>query len=468
MSNRLQSLVALLALTSLTPAQEPPRGPSPVSAPMRRVARTLDLHTGRLLPAPVQLGPTGLVPIYDNTCSSLLYIGLEPAGSTGSAFPETFGDFGAIPSTRFVGDTGCTPGTCDAYNVRQFEIAYCTLNSSPTVVELEFWDAPVRSCPTCSPLGGTRPPRVPPVFATRLSGLPASPATGTLTCYTVNIAIEGEGFVLTGSDTLDDPTVDRFAWAFTMPSSTGADGPLLAGNLTPFTSPCTPCQGTLFEVGGPSSSAGTGAGQVNQIFWEDYGGTSVPGSDCYFFGMQVPTGTHLKLFADAACATPRATFCDTTDNALASCPCANPGRGLTGCDTPFGGATTTSTTGGVHLAVTGQQSAPQNRASVVATGFPALYSSTSSPVPRALLLRSPTLGPGGPTAFGDGLMCLGGMPARLGGSLATDCILEHSFNHGPAAGSGSFYYQLWFRSNPASYCNPTAAFSTTNGVTLTW
>ena len=35
-------------------------------------------------------------------------------------------------------------------------------------------------------------------------------------------------------------------------------------------------------------------------------------------------------------------------------------------------------------------------------------------------------------------------------------------------GAGTFYYQLWFRNNPIGFCNPTAAFNMSNGVSLTW
>jgi hypothetical protein len=35
------------------------------------------------------------------------------------------------------------------------------------------------------------------------------------------------------------------------------------------------------------------------------------------------------------------------------------------------------------------------------------------------------------------------------------------------SGAGLFYYQLWFRDQPAMFCTP-QAFNLSNGTTLTW
>jgi hypothetical protein len=39
-------------------------------------------------------------------------------------------------------------------------------------------------------------------------------------------------------------------------------------------------------------------------------------------------------------------------------------------------------------------------------------------------------------------------------------------NHLP--GPVTLYYQLWYRSTPSSFCDPAAAFNTSNVLSLTW
>jgi hypothetical protein len=46
--------------------------------------------------------------------------------------------------------------------------------------------------------------------------------------------------------------------------------------------------------------------------------------------------------------------------------------------------------------------------------------------------------------------------------------MTNTFGHGAMAGTGTFFYQLWFRSTPTSYCDPTAAFNLSNGTFLDW
>jgi hypothetical protein len=36
------------------------------------------------------------------------------------------------------------------------------------------------------------------------------------------------------------------------------------------------------------------------------------------------------------------------------------------------------------------------------------------------------------------------------------------------SGAGTFYYQLWVRSQPIMFCNPHAALGLSNDVQLTW
>jgi hypothetical protein len=102
-----------------------------------------------------------------------------------------------------------------------------------------------------------------------------------------------------------------------------------------------------------------------------------------------------------------------------------------------------------------------------ATGFP------SGSAPGGVLFRNNGIDPFSPIVFGDGLRCVDATSSpvtlvRIGGSVAVGGQSLHTFGHGSMAGTGSFFYQLWFRSAPASYCNPTTAFGLSNGETLHW
>ena len=148
------------------------------------------------------------------------------------------------------------------------------------------------------------------------------------------------------------------------------------------------------------------------------------------------------------------TFCDASDGALASCPCANPGDPASGCDIQQG-------TGGVLLCVVAQETGASNGATFEGSGFPAGSS------PAAIVIRSPSLDPASPVVFGDGLRCIGVPLVRLAAEFASGGVSVHSFGHGTMAGSGSFYYQLWFRNTPAMFCTP-SAFNLSNGRALVW
>ena len=146
-------------------------------------------------------------------------------------------------------------------------------------------------------------------------------------------------------------------------------------------------------------------------------------------------------------------FCDASDGALASCPCANPGSDLTGCDLP-------QATGGVSLDVVTQEFVPQNRATLTGAGYPPTTS------PAAILLRATGLDPSSPVVFGDGLRCVGLPVVRLGAAAAIGGTSLHTVGHG--ADAGAYGYQLWFRSTPAMFCDPAAAFNLSNGRWLNW
>ena len=147
-------------------------------------------------------------------------------------------------------------------------------------------------------------------------------------------------------------------------------------------------------------------------------------------------------------------FCDGFDGALASCPCA-PGAPDAGCDLPQG-------TGGVRLDVVAQETSP-NGITMQGVGF------NTGGAPPAVVIRSSSLDPASPVVFGDGLRCVNVSPlVRLGGALASGGVSTHAFGHGAMAGPGTFYYQLWFRSQPSTYCDPLALFNLSSGRTVTW
>jgi hypothetical protein len=148
-----------------------------------------------------------------------------------------------------------------------------------------------------------------------------------------------------------------------------------------------------------------------------------------------------------------ASFCNAIDGALALCPCANPGNPGSGCDIRHA-------TGGVMLDLIGQERGATNRVTWSGTGFPSMGA------PASVVIRSNFLQPV-PLAFGDGLLCISAPLVRLGATLASGGTTTHIHGHDTGAGVGSFYYQLWFRNLPASFCRP-GAFNLSNGWTLTW
>jgi hypothetical protein len=147
-------------------------------------------------------------------------------------------------------------------------------------------------------------------------------------------------------------------------------------------------------------------------------------------------------------------FCDASDGALALCPCGNPGTPEAGCDISHG-------TGGIALVITGQESSPQNRATLVGTGYPAMGA------PGVTVIRSNALDPASPVVFGDGLRCIGLPVVRVGAVLASGGTSTQTVGHGAGAGTGTFYYQLWLRNTPSMFCTPDA-FNLSNGRTIVW
>lgn len=154
-------------------------------------------------------------------------------------------------------------------------------------------------------------------------------------------------------------------------------------------------------------------------------------------------------------------FCNGADGSLSSCPCA-PGDFDTGCDIPipsmFGGGTT----GGVLLSSVAQTVGTANRATMQAEGFQQFG------VPPVILFRSPSQEIT-PVVFGDGIRCVGLTSlVRVDRTIAVQGSATLTFGHGSMAGPGTFYYQAYFRSTPASFCDPSVAFSVSSGQALIW
>jgi hypothetical protein len=116
----------------------------------------------------------------------------------------------------------------------------------------------------------------------------------------------------------------------------------------------------------------------------------------------------------------------------------------------------------VSLSVISQSTQP-NGAILLGQGYPSMGA------PTAIVIRSPALDPASPVVFGDGLRCVGTTAlVRLAPTVAVGGTSTHVFGHSAAVGPGVFYYQLWFRDTPSTYCDPSTAFNLSSGRTLTW
>jgi hypothetical protein len=134
------------------------------------------------------------------------------------------------------------------------------------------------------------------------------------------------------------------------------------------------------------------------------------------------------------------------------CPCANGGAADTGCDIA-------QSTGGVRLdsISLAPDGAGGGSAVLRGVGYP------PGSFPTVVGLRSAVAGQ---AVFGDGLLCVTPPVVRFGAATGVGGVSQHSVGHG--VGAGTFYYQLWFRNTPMSFCDPIAAFNTSNGLQVVW
>lgn len=134
------------------------------------------------------------------------------------------------------------------------------------------------------------------------------------------------------------------------------------------------------------------------------------------------------------------------------CPCGNDAV------PPYGGCDNAAGTGGVRLEVLGYRTdgAGVGRAGFLARGFPPAQR------PSVVLLEGPSTA--GSVPFGDGILCLGTSPVRVASARAADGRASLDVPLGGASRS----YQVLYRSLPAGFCAPGAAFNVSNAIRVPW
>ena len=188
-----------------------------------------------------------------------------------------------------------------------------------------------------------------------------------------------------------------------------------------------------------------------EVLWRQKNTPGMGGYDRYFQGswrQGLNFAPALRVLADESFEA----FCNASDNALASCPCANPGDDNAGCDLPQG-------TGGVTLEVALRESQPEHRALLVGSGFPA------DQRPTSIVIRAADK-EADPVVFGDGIRCVGTPVVRFAAAFAKNGSVRHVVGHNPEIRPGDFHYQLWFRSEGDFWSS--GAFNLSSGVTVPW
>jgi len=182
----------------------------------------------------------------------------------------------------------------------------------------------------------------------------------------------------------------------------------------------------------------------NGVFIGDYLGMSTAGGRALPLYLDTTTGDS-DIFTQGIVHGTGTTFCTGL-----ACPCGNDGAGFNGegCKNPTGD--------GVLLSATG--STLTSDVVFHGTGFP------PPGTPAALVIRSPSRQ--GAALFGDGLLCLQAPVVRMGSRFASGGSVSVPIGHG--AGAGVFHYQMWYRSLPLGFCDPSAGFNLSNGMTLVW
>lgn len=134
------------------------------------------------------------------------------------------------------------------------------------------------------------------------------------------------------------------------------------------------------------------------------------------------------------------------------CPC---GAGARGCVNSAGQSARLDGVGSTSLAADGLTL----EAGGVTRGFTAFLQSTER---------------GGPSPFGDGVLCLGATPVRLGTVEALNGIIQLPGVGGPSISTlggvttpGPRVYQAWYRDGAPGYCT-SASFNATDALRIVW
>jgi spore coat protein A len=149
-----------------------------------------------------------------------------------------------------------------------------------------------------------------------------------------------------------------------------------------------------------------------------------------------------------------APYCSGDGTAGVDCPCGNVGLPGHGCEVAQG-------TGGVQLDASSFTPDFMGGGSITLSGtsFPPAH------FPTVVGIRSPNRAVP-PVVFGDGLLCMQAPVVRFGATNSAGGVATLPTGHG--AGPGLFHYQLWFRNIPIAFCDPTAGFNLSNGLTVSW
>lgn len=421
-----------------------PPAPYPITAPVRDRG-VYHVATGRWLRGSPDAA-AGSEVLYNNSLLSGL---IQPLGEDDDGNPIGAFDSGRVPSTSSPSNSISVPGTADAYTVDCFRVSYCSALSGLSqglVAEFEFYGE-------YAPCTDVDDPAAPPTLLSFVtSGLPAGTAAGGFACWTIAFDLSGSSMEFTLPGDADgvydgDPGLDSFGWGMRFlnvsgPASAHLTGVSLAGQCPPGGpgTPTTPQQGFGTTFGGvPGAPDATGLGS-DDLFWFDaagfgpgLNGVCVNYGPCGGFAANPYASFYLQLFGtpqgDAPIGTP---YCSSGPNATGSAA----------------------------------------RISAEGTDPNADLVLVSTPVPDSSgqFFYGPMMLGG--VAFGDGLLCVGGMTTRLlplvnAGMMMqapNTAALALDYSAPYASGlTGTVNFQHWFRSTL-----PGTGFDTSDAISVTF
>lgn len=453
-----------LVLASTATAQNVSGNLQPITSPVKD-AGVYHMSTGSWTRAKSSVALAGPETIYDNTCTTGYFTGMDPN--------EIAADSGRIPAVA-------SGGLYDDYEVNGFQIAYCSYEVGGINILNPYWD-----CYSACLAGGSLS-ALSPVAAFSLVSLPAGGPAGSQGCWLVTFDLANTTFAfnLAGdcNGTYDNnASTDSFGWGFGTPAvlnGTVGTGPFLAGDPgLAFNPSCGGVgDGTTFATFNPALP-GSGIGGIDQFELQSL--TVNPG--CYWFGGysgsnglagpgQNPfSGFYMELAGDQRVTggDPGASDCDCDGG---NSPCVNfsgVGRGCPNSGSALGamlvGSGNPSVNSGDTFALATVDAAPSK--------------------PGLILSGTGSLGPDGLAGVPDnaGLLCVSGQ-TRRGAVVFTDSFGAASFPdfQGTAYGQSdivvigaSVSYTHWFRDpGTAAGClgdTPTGAdFNFSNGWTVMW